>query len=78
MHLIQMEKISKKNYCNKKIRVTKNNISFEATIIDTCSDKDCRGCCTKNSRNGFLVDAEWYTVLRELKKTSEADGIVSW
>jgi hypothetical protein len=47
-----------KKYAGKKIRLTKNGKSFVAVIADTCSDKDCNGCCTRNSKNGFLVDVE--------------------
>ncbi len=48
-----------KNYKNKKIRLTKGSKTFEATIVDTCADKDCSGCCTKNSKGGYLVDLEY-------------------
>ncbi len=48
-----------KNYGEKKIRLTKNNKTFTATIYDTCSDKDCNGCCSENARNGYLVDLEY-------------------
>jgi hypothetical protein len=48
-----------KNYGGKKIRLIKNNKTFTATIYDTCSDKDCSGCCSANARNGYLVDLEY-------------------
>ncbi len=46
-------------YANKKIRLTKNGKSFEATIVDTCGNPDCNGCCSENAQGGFLVDIEY-------------------
>lgn len=35
-------------------------------ILDTCSDSDCGGCCTRNARRagGVLLDLEYYTAKR--------------
>jgi hypothetical protein len=52
-------KMWKLKYANKKIRLTKNGKSFVATIVDTCGNGDCNGCCTRNAKNGFLVDMEY-------------------
>ena len=30
-----------------------------ATIVDTCDNADCNGCCTKNAKGGYLVDMEY-------------------
>ena len=49
----------KRNYANKKIRLTKGTKTFEATIVDTCGNSDCGGCCTKNAKGGYLVDMEY-------------------
>lgn len=49
-----------KNYALKKIRLTKNGVTFDATIVDTCGDNDCNGCCSKNAKNGYLVDIEYW------------------
>ena len=56
----------------------KDGVSFVATILDTCRDSDCNGCCTRNAKNGHLVDMEYYTVMRNFKKLSEADGTISF
>ncbi len=68
----------KKNYANKKIRLTKNGKTFEAVIADTCGDADCKGCCFRNSNGGFLVDMEYYTVLRNLGSTGQASGTIDF
>jgi hypothetical protein len=52
-------KMWKSKYANKKIRLTKNGKSFVATIVDTCGNADCNGCCTRNAKNGILVDMEY-------------------
>ena len=46
-------------YARKTIRLTKNGKTFTAIIADTCGDKDCGGCRTRNAKNGFLVDMEY-------------------
>ena len=64
----------RKNYMNKKVKVTKNGVTFTATIMDTCADKDCGGCCTKNAKNGYLIDIEYWTARRHLGSESKVDG----
>jgi hypothetical protein len=45
------------------------------TAIDTCSDKDCDGCCTQNrGAADRLIDLEKYTDAR----FGVADGPVEW
>ena len=58
----------------------KDGIIFEATVLDTCADSDCGGCCTRNAKKGggFLIDMEAYTVQRHLGSLSKADGTIEW
>ena len=48
-----------KELCQQKIKLTKGSKSFMATIVDTCDNADCNGCCTKNAKGGYLVDMEY-------------------
>lgn len=57
------------NYANKKLRLkactSTGAVEFEATIVDTCGDSDCNGCCTANAGSyGKLVDLEINTMYR--------------
>jgi hypothetical protein len=59
----------KKRYANRRMRLTKtlkdgSVVEFEATALDTCGNSDCKKCCKKNSKKGFLVDVEKYTAKR--------------
>lgn len=64
------------NYCGKKIRIWKGDVSFRATIRDTCADSDCDGCCSVNaSAEGYLVDIELQTVLRKFGSTEAYDNL---
>jgi hypothetical protein len=55
----------KKNYANQKIVLTTSKgKKFEATILDTCGNTDCNGCCYRNANGGYLVDLEYYTLMR--------------
>lgn len=65
-------------YGNKVIELTYGDITFNATIADTCGDHDCNGCCTANSIDGFLVDMEYYTVMRNFGTTDIVDGTISY
>lgn len=55
-------------YGEKKITITKGDITCVATIVDSCKDSDCNGCCTTNAYanggSGYLVDVEYYTAQR--------------
>ena len=57
-----------KKWKNKKIRLRnpKTGKTLDATVVDTCDDKDCSGCCTKNAKKngGYLVDLEANTAKR--------------
>ncbi len=53
--------------------------SFNATIGDTCGNRDCNNCCSRNSRpSGFLVDMEYYTVMNNFGTTNAVDGSISF
>ena len=71
----------RKLYMNKKIRITKNGVTFIAQIKDTCSDDDVSGganTCTQNSKGGYLIDIEEWTARKYLGSTSKADGTVQF
>ena len=67
-----------KNYGGRQIKLTKGSVSFTALIADTCANKDCsNNCCSKNSQpTGYLLDMEYYTVLRNFGSLSAADGSI--
>jgi hypothetical protein len=45
------------------------------TVIDTCGDSDCDGCCTKNKGSADqLIDLESYTA----KRFGVPDGRIEW
>jgi hypothetical protein len=45
------------------------------TVLDTCSDSDCDGCCTQNRGSAdALVDIEQYTDVR----WGVNDGPIMW
>lgn len=58
--------------------MTKNGKTFDAIIADTCGDKDCGGCCFRNAKGGFLVDMEYYTVLKNLGSVGQASGTIDF
>jgi hypothetical protein len=67
------------DYANQKIRVRKGggHPTFLCSVYDTCSDADCDGCCTRNAgTSGYLLDVEYWTVLRQYKDIDVADGNV--
>ena len=68
----------KNNYKDKTVTLTANGKTFNAIIKDTCADTDCGGCCTKNAKTGYLIDMEYYTVLRNFGTTDAADGTISF
>ena len=65
-------------YCGKTITLKKNGKTFTATVADTCSDSDCGGCCSANAKNGYLVDIEYYTALRNLGSLGAVSGTVDF
>ena len=63
----------------KQIRLRKNGKEFVATVLDTCGDSDCNGCCSKNAAStGYLVDIERHTCDRELGGTAACSGTIEW
>jgi len=58
-----------KKYANHIIEIRRNfngrYYVFNATIVDTCGNNDCGGCCAANSnkKTGYLIDMEYYTVM---------------
>jgi len=64
----------KSKYANKKVRITKNGMTFDAYVKDTCADKDCKGCCTRNAKGKILIDVEFYTAKKYLGSLDAADG----
>ncbi len=52
---------------------------FNATIADTCGNRDCNNCCSRNARpSGFLVDMEYYTVLNNFGTTDAVSGSITF
>lgn len=49
-----------------RIRNPQSGKVMEALVVDTCSDSDCNGCCSKNAKRhgGTLIDLEHYTAQR--------------
>ena len=71
------------HYAKKTIQITKKYngkmYAFNATIADTCGNSDCHGCCTINSKpSGYLVDMEYYTVMRNFGSTDAVAGSLSF
>jgi hypothetical protein len=45
------------------------------SVLDTCGDSDCDGCCTENQGNAQpLIDVEKYTN----ERWGVADGRIEW
>jgi len=66
-------------YGNKHIRIKAKGTSLEATVLDTCGDHDCGGCCSRNAQpSGYLVDMEYWTVVRNFGELAAADGQLCW
>ena len=62
-------------YKLKTLRLKQGSHQIDAVVYDECSDSDCSGCCTDNSREtGFLIDIEKYT----MQRFGSGDGIVDW
>lgn len=67
-----------RNYGGRTIKLRKNGKEFTALIADTCGNNDCDNCCHKNSKGGFLIDLEYYTVLRNLGSTDAVGGTIEF
>ncbi len=69
----------RKHYMNKKVKITKNGVSFTAFVKDTCSDADTdNNDCTRNAKGGFLIDVEFWTAKKYLGSTKAADGAATF
>ena len=67
-------------YGGKNITLVKAGVVvFEALIADTCADSDCNECCSANSaETGFLVDLEYFTMMRNFEDPSDASGLIEF
>jgi hypothetical protein len=62
-------------YRLKTLRVRQGTRQIDVKVYDMCSDSDCSGCCTANSKQtGFLIDLEKYTT----ERFGSSDGVVEW
>jgi len=62
-------------YKLKTLRLKQGSRQIDVKVYDMCSDSDCSGCCTANSKQtGFLIDIESYTAQR----FGTSSGIVDW
>ncbi len=62
-------------YKLKTLRVRQGSKQVDVKVYDMCSDSDCNGCCTANSKQtGFLMDLEINTAQR----FGSTSGIVEW
>ncbi|MGA9523882.1 MAG: carbohydrate-binding domain-containing protein [Myxococcaceae bacterium] len=62
-------------YKLKTLRVRQGSKQVDVKVYDMCSDSDCNGCCTANSKQtGFLMDLEINTAQR----FGSSSGIVEW
>jgi hypothetical protein len=67
-------------YGNRNITITGtcNGVTktFTGLIADTCGNNDCNGCCANGDHpiTGYLVDMEYYTVMRHFGTTDCADA----
>jgi len=67
------------SYRKKCVQLTKGDVSFVALIADTCGDHDCGGCCSNNANSdGYLVDIEYETVMRNFGSTAVVHGNIFW
>ncbi|MAM88548.1 MAG: hypothetical protein CME36_14685 [unclassified Hahellaceae] len=62
-------------YKLKTLRLRQGSKSIDVKVYDMCSDSDCNGCCTANSREtGFLIDIEKHT----MDRFGAGSGVVEW
>ena len=53
----------------------KGNKTLVVTVLDTCADTDCDGCCTENQGSAEqLIDLESYTN----ERFGVPDGAIDW
>lgn len=68
-------------YGGKTVRLVQGSVSFEATIVDTCGDSDCTGCCTKNAREfqqNYLIDIEYYTLIKYFGDPNNLQDVITF
>eukprot|EP01104_Vermistella_antarctica_P000552 TRINITY_DN10705_c0_g1_i1.p1 TRINITY_DN10705_c0_g1~~TRINITY_DN10705_c0_g1_i1.p1 ORF type:complete len:439 (-),score=120.94 TRINITY_DN10705_c0_g1_i1:50-1366(-) len=63
-------------YGGKRIRVTKADVTFLATIATTCDNSNCDDCCSNNADpdSGFLLDLELWTMKNNFGEDSTVWG----
>ena len=60
---------------NHDICIKQGNKTMRVTVLDTCGDSDCDGCCTENRGNADrLIDLEKYTN----ERWGLDDGAIQW
>lgn len=49
-----------------RVKNPSNGRTLDALVLDTCSNSDCHGCCTRNANEhgGMLIDFELHTAKR--------------
>lgn len=63
------------NMGNRDLCLKSGSKSIRVTVLDTCADSDCNGCCTQNKGNAAaLIDLEKYTYQR----FGVPDGAIQW
>ena len=65
-------------YGGKQIKIKAHGKEITALIADTCGNGDCDGCCRKNSKGGFLIDMEYWTVKNNFGSTNVVDGTIQF
>lgn len=54
---------------------------MEVTVVDTCDDADCGGCCTRNAAyagNNLLIDLEYHTAKRFWDGNIDGRATIEW
>lgn len=71
-----------KKWKNKRLRIKnpKTGKTLDVTVVDTCDDGDCSGCCSKNANKngGFLIDLEKNTAKRFYGNKVEGLTAIEW
>lgn len=72
-----------KKWKNKKLYIRKEGDTGNGmlvTIVDTCDDGDCSGCCSKNAKKGggYLVDLEYNTAKKFWGKSIPGTKKIQW
>ena len=71
-----------KKWKNKKLRIRnpRTGKEMDVTVVDTCDNDDCNGCCSKNANinGGFLVDLEKNTAKRFYDGKVEDLTAIQW